>query len=218
MGAGPRGLRPFPRDASGSGARGGPDRRSVVSVPVSLSTVHGKPRWPVSVVVVVVVIGVLGLVPAAWASYSGAAGALAFQRSSAYAIENDNGVASQNFSLALEAPAGGPFGTALSCQAFDGDFGGHGDQYCPQSAPSFSPDGHSLAFSGVMYHSDRSALPSQSGCPNGGPCRQTIVVAAADGSAPRLLMLPLVGARATGVPAERSAAHLRGGGHRWDPR
>lgn len=150
------------------------------------------------VLVVVVLVGVVGLVPAARASYPGPAGALAFQRSSAFTIENDNGVTSQNFSLALQAPAGGPFGTPLSCQAFDGNFGGAGDQYCPQSAPSFAPDGQTLAFSGVMYHSDGSALPSQSGCPNGGPCRHTIVVAAADGSAPRTLTLTLADA---GQPA-----------------
>ncbi len=188
-GAGPRPGPPgCPR------APAGPNRRSVASVAVSLRAVKEKPRWPVSLVVLVVVIGVLGLVPIARASYPGAAGALAFQRSSTYTIENDNGVTSQNFSLALQGPAGGPFGTQLSCQAFDGNFGGQGDQYCPQSAPSFAPDGHSLAFSGVMYHSDGSAVPSQSGCRDSYPCRREIVVAAADGGAHRPLALPLADA------------------------
>jgi hypothetical protein len=183
----------------------------------------------VIVLVVVVVLGVVGLAPAAQASYPGAAGALAFQRSSAYTIENDNGVTSQSFSLALQTPAGSPFGTALSCQAFDGNFGGQGDQYCPQSAPSFAPDGQTLAFSGVMYHSDGTALPSQSGCRNSNPCRRTIVVAAADGSAPRLLTLPVAdaeqpaflpgdqqlifaGAAIAGMPDDLDAVNLDGTG------
>lgn len=196
---------------------------------------QGKPRRPVSavviVIVVVVVVGVLRLVPAAWASYPGAAGTLAVQRSSEYTIENDNGVTSQNFSLALQPPAGGPFGTPLSCQALDGNFGGQGDQYCPQSAPSFAPDGQTLAFSGVMYHSDGSTLPSQSYCQNSSPCRQMIIVAAADGSAPRPLTLPLAdaeqpaflpdgqqlifaGAASDGMPDDLYAVNLDGTGLR----
>jgi hypothetical protein len=154
--------------------------------------VQGKRRWLVLVVVVGVV--ALSFVPAAWGSYPGAAGTLAVQRSSEYTIENDNGVSSQSFSLALQPAAGGPFGTPLSCQAFDGDWGGQGNQYCPQSVPSFAPDGHTLAFSGVVYGNDGSAMPSQSSCQDGGPCDQTIIVAAADGSAPRALTLPLVNA------------------------
>lgn len=177
----------------------------------------------------VVAVGVLGLVPAARASYPGAAGVLAFQRSSAYTIENDNGVSSQSFSLAFRVPAGGPFGTPLSCQALDGDFGGQGDQYCPHSAPSFAPDGQSLAFSGVVYHADGSALPSQSGCPDGGQCHRTIIVAAADGSAPHPLALPLAdaqqpaflpagqqlifaGAAANGMPNDLYTVNLDGTG------
>ena len=153
---------------------------------------QGKRRRPVSVVVTIVL--ALSLAPAAWASYPGAAGTLAVQRSSEYTIENDNGVTSQSFSLALQPAAGGPFGTPLSCQALDGNFGGQGDQYCPESAPNFAPDGQTLAFSGVMYGSDGSAMPSQSSCQNGGQCRQTIIVAAADGSGPRPLTLPLADA------------------------
>jgi hypothetical protein len=161
--------------------------------PGSLDAVQGKPRRPVLAVVIAVVL-VLSLVPAAWASYPGAAGTLAVQRSSEYTIENDNGVTSLNFFLALQPPAGGPLRTSLSCQALDGNFGGQGDQYCPQSAPNFAPDGQTLAFSGVMYRSDGSALPSQSHCQNSSPCRQTLIVAAADGSAPRVIMLPLADA------------------------
>ncbi|HEY5429996.1 MAG TPA: hypothetical protein VIK04_12840 [Solirubrobacteraceae bacterium] len=158
-----------------------------------------KPRGPVPrivvlVVLVVAVVGLIGLVPAADASYPGAAGELAFQRSSAYTIENDNGVFSQSFALAIQASAGGPFGMPLSCQGFDGNFGNEGEQYCPESAPSFAPDGQTLAFSGVMYHSDGSVLPSQSGCPNGGPCDQTLVIAAADGSLSHPLMTTLADA------------------------
>ena len=156
----------------------------------SLDAVQGNRLWPILVVVAVA----LSLVPAAWGSYPGAAGTLAVQRSSAYTIENDNGVSSQSFSLAFQPAAGGRFRAPLSCQAFDGDFGGQGAQYCPQSAPSFAPDGQTLAFSGVVYGSDGSAIPSQSSCQNGGPCDQTIIVAAADGSAPRPLTLPLANA------------------------
>jgi hypothetical protein len=119
---------------------------------------------------------------------------LAVQRSSEYIIENDNGVTSQNFSLALQPAAGGPFGTPLSCQAFDGDFGSQGEQYCPQSAASLAPDGHALAFSGVVFDGDGSATPSQSSCQNGDLCHQTIIVAAADGSAPHALTLPVANA------------------------
>lgn len=144
---------------------------------------------------VVIVVAALCLAPAAWASYPGAAGTLAVQRSSEYTIENDNGVTSQTFSLALQPAVGGPFGTPLSCQALDGNFGGQGDQYCPESAPSFAPDGQALAFSGAVYGSDGSAMPSQSSCQNGGVCHQTVIVAAADGSAPRPLTLPLADAK-----------------------
>jgi WD40-like Beta Propeller Repeat len=210
---------------------GRPNSRSVDSVPVTLSAVQANSRRPVPVVVLVVVIGVLGLVPTAGASYPGAAGALAFQRSSAYTIENDNGVTSQNFALALQGPAGGAFGTPLSCQAFDGNFGDQGDQYCPQSPPSFAPDGQSLAFSGVMYHSDGSAVPSQAGCLDSNPCRRTIVVAAADGSAPRPMTLPMAdaeqpaflpdgqqlifaGAATDGMPDDLYAVNLDGTGLR----
>ena len=146
-------------------------------------------------VVVGVLVGVSGSVPAARASYPGAAGTLALQHSSAYTIENDNGVFSQNFSLTFEAPAGGPFSSPVSCMALDGNWATEGDQVCPESGPSFAPDGRSLVFSGVMYQGDAPALPSQSGCVNGGPCRQTIIVAAADGSAQRPLTLPLTDAK-----------------------
>jgi hypothetical protein len=142
-------------------------------------------------VVVVVLVGVVRSVPAARASYPGAVGTLAVQHSSAYTIENDNGVFSQNFSLAVQAPAGGPFSSPVSCMALDGNWPTQGDQVCPESAPSFAPDGRSLVFSGVVYQGDAGALPSQSGCQNGSPCRQTIIVAAADGSAPRPLTVAL---------------------------
>jgi WD40 repeat protein len=157
--------------------------------------VKGKLRQLGSVVIVVgVLVGVLGSVPAARASYPGADGTLAVQHSSAYTIENDNGVFSQNFALAFQAPAGGPFSTPVSCMALDGDWATEGDQICPQSASSFAPDGRSLVFSGVVYQGHGGALPSQSGCVNGSTCRQTIIVAAADGSAPRALTLPLADA------------------------
>jgi Tol biopolymer transport system component len=143
------------------------------------------------VVVVLVLVGVVRSVPDARASYPGAVGTLAVQHSSAYTIENDNGVFSQNFSLAVQAPAGGPFSMPVSCMALDGNWATQGDQVCPESAPSFAPDGRSLVFSGVVYQGDAGALPIQSGCQNGSPCRQTIIVAAADGSAPRPLTLPL---------------------------
>jgi hypothetical protein len=117
--------------------------------------------------VVIAVVLVLSLVRAAWASYPGAAGTLAVQRSSEYTIENDNGVISLNFFLALQPPAGGPLRTSLSCQALDGNFGGQGDQYCPLPAadgsaprvimlpladaeqPAFLPDGRQLIFAGA---------------------------------------------------------------------
>jgi Tol biopolymer transport system component len=128
-------------------------------------------------------------------SFPGAAGTLAFERSSAYIIENDNGVTSQQFLLTVQGSAGGSFGTPLSCLALDGNFGGEGEQYCPQSAPSFAPDGKSLVFAGVEYHADGSSVPSQSGCRDVSPCHRTIIVAAGDGSAPRPLTLPLADAQ-----------------------
>ncbi len=211
-------------------APAGADRRSWGLFAGSLSVVKGQLRQLASVVVVIsALVGVLRSAPAARASYSGAAGTLAVQHSSAYTIENDNGVFSQNFSLVVQAPAGGPFSMPVSCAALDGNWATQGDQVCPESAPSFAPDGRSLVFSGVMYQGDAPALPSQSGCVNGDPCRQTIIVAAADGSARRPLLLALAdaeqpaflpdgqqlifaGAPADGVPHDLYEVNLDGTG------
>jgi hypothetical protein len=135
----------------------------------------------------------LGPVPSASASYPGRAGAIALQRSSTYEIENDNGVVSSTFSLLAVRPPSSQVSRPVSCQGSDVTFGGDGEQFCAISAPSFSPGGQMLAFSGVRYEPDGSATPTQTGhgCPDA--C-QALVLAQADGTNPRLLSVALVDA------------------------
>lgn len=166
-----------------------------------------------------VVVAVLAPVSVAWASYPGRAGAIAFQRGTSYTIENDNGVAYDAFALRSVATPSHSVMTSVSCQGSELGFGNNGLQYCPESGPSFSPDGQSLVFSGVRYQNDGSSTPDQStsGCP--GSC-EAIVLGDADGTALRVLPIALGDAEQpafmpggnslvfTGTPARGALANL----------
>lgn len=141
------------------------------------------------------------------ASYPGRAGTIAFQDFSGNL--DPNGVETDYYSLRFVRPPGRHVATRLSCQGTDHtDFSGNGEQYCPlfggggpfqsysgpyapDSGPSWSPDGASLAFSGVLAHNDGSRTPKTGGCP--GSC-EAIFIAGADGSSPRLVPVAIADA------------------------
>lgn len=137
-------------------------------------------------VVLAAIVGLLLLVPSALATYPGRAGEIAFEDSYSSFDPLNNGATEYSDTIFATAPGARAHATALECQGNDSGFDS-GMQFCPQSAPRFSPDGSLMVVAGVQYLNDGTSSPSQQHCLNNGRCPNGLIVAHADGSAPELL-------------------------------
>ncbi|MEO8968550.1 MAG: hypothetical protein ABI355_13070 [Solirubrobacteraceae bacterium] len=123
--------------------------------------------------------------PGARASYPGRAGAIVYDDANSSFDPLNNGATAYTESLSALSP-GAAAQSVLRCQGSDVGFL-NGPQYCPASAPGFSPGGTTLVVSGTEYQPDGTAGPDPSDCSYSDACPKGLILADANGSNPRLL-------------------------------
>jgi hypothetical protein len=142
----------------------------------------------------VALIAIAEPLPDAWASYPGRPGEVVYQDSySSFDTLNNGATEYECYLRAARPPAPGTTGR-LMCQGSDAGFESGTTQFCPESGSGFSPDGQTVAFAGAEYQADGSSAPDQSNCGGSGYCPDAIILAGADGSAARLLRVPIADA------------------------